>query len=99
MLVAEPSSQGTACFCCQETTRGIVLGISVGTLILSPVSGAGESWQSSDIVDCILSFAATQLVNMMTAGGDGEAEMLARVKNDPKVDRTSLPAVKECGNG
>jgi len=36
-------------------------------------------------VDCILSFAATQLVNMMTGGGECEAEMLARVKNDPKV--------------
>lgn len=41
-------------------------------------------------MDCILSFAATQLVNMMTGGGDCESEMLARVKADPKASKQML---------
>ena len=41
---------------------------------------AGEYWTSADIVDCILSYTVTQLMDIMTDANSREgAQMLARV--------------------
>lgn len=53
--------------------------------------GAGESWQSSDIVDCIVSYAATQLVDMMcNSNNEAGREMLAIVKADARASKQVL---------
>lgn len=52
---------------------------------------AGESWQSSDIVDCILSYAATQLVHEMASTTSQQGrEMLSAVKADPRASKQML---------
>jgi len=41
---------------------------------------AGEYWTSADIVDCILSYTVTQLMDIMTDANSREgAQMLAKV--------------------
>lgn len=41
---------------------------------------AGEFWTSADIVDCILSYAVTQLMSVMTDENSRDgADMLSRV--------------------
>ena len=51
---------------------------------------AGESWQSSDIVDCIVSYAASQLVDMMCSGTESGKEMLNAVKADARASKQML---------
>ena len=52
---------------------------------------AGDSWHSADIVDCILSYAATELVNAMTdTATDRGKEMLDRVRADPRASKQML---------
>ena len=51
---------------------------------------AGESWQSSDIVDCIVSYAASQLVDMMCGGTESGKEMLNAVKADARASKQML---------
>eukprot|EP00208_Stichococcus_sp_RCC1054_P006187 CAMPEP_0206139636 /NCGR_PEP_ID=MMETSP1473-20131121/6804_1 /ASSEMBLY_ACC=CAM_ASM_001109 /TAXON_ID=1461547 /ORGANISM="Stichococcus sp, Strain RCC1054" /LENGTH=525 /DNA_ID=CAMNT_0053533509 /DNA_START=135 /DNA_END=1712 /DNA_ORIENTATION=+ len=50
-----------------------------------------ENWESSDMVDCILAFAATELVDLMTSPNSAEGRaMLERVKADPRGSRQLL---------
>lgn len=54
-------------------------------------SCAGESWQSADIVDCILSYAATGLVDAMTDPySEAGREMLDAVKADARASKQML---------
>lgn len=67
---------------------------------------AGEYWTSADIVDCIVSYTVTQLMDMMTDSNSREgAEMLARVSSsltlhtcikDMSVHRCEVPQLTSC---
>ncbi|KAA6417862.1 MAG: hypothetical protein FRX49_12160 [Trebouxia sp. A1-2] len=51
----------------------------------------GEYWTSADIVDCIVSYTVTQLMDIMTdANSKDGAEMLARVKADARASQQFL---------
>lgn len=53
---------------------------------------AGDAWTSADMVDCILSFAATNIVARLTdptAGEEGRI-MLNRAKSDPRAAKQLL---------
>lgn len=52
---------------------------------------AGELWTSADMVDCILAYAVTQLVDKMTdpKSGDGR-EMLDLIKADARASKQFL---------
>lgn len=51
----------------------------------------GEYWTSADIVDCILSYTVTQLMDIMTDANSREgAQMLARVKADARASQQFL---------
>ena len=49
-----------------------------------------EQWKTSDLVDCILSYAATELVKMVTKNDDQAKKMLDQLKSDPKHCRQFL---------
>ena len=47
---------------------------------------SGEYWTSADIVDCIVSYTVTQLMDIMTDPNSREGvEMLARVRIMPEA--------------
>ena len=51
----------------------------------------GDSWASSDMVDCILSYAATELVDAMTDPySDRGRDMLDRVRADARASKQML---------
>ena len=51
---------------------------------------AQDNWTSSDMVDCILSYAATRLMNMITANTDEAKAMLEVLRNDPRAAQQFL---------
>jgi hypothetical protein len=59
-----------------------------GAAVSSSCACAAENWKSADMVDCILCFAATELVDKMTSPNDPDGRaMLERVN-----------AVRVCGD-
>ena len=52
---------------------------------------AGDSWTSADMVDCILCFAATELVGKLTdlSSQDGQ-EMLETIQGDARASKQML---------
>lgn len=63
------------------------MGDSYTPLSRSCNSRAADSWQSADIVDCILSYAATELVETLTHPGQAEAgrQMLEALRGDGRA--------------
>lgn len=53
---------------------------------------AGDAWSSADMVDCILSYAATTIVAKLTDPTSAEEgrHMLERVKADPRAAKQLL---------
>lgn len=51
---------------------------------------AQDNWTSSDMVDCILSHAATRLMNMISANTDEAKSMMEVLRNDPRAAQQFL---------
>jgi len=49
-----------------------------------------DNWTSSDMVDCILSYAATRLMNSITANTDEAKGMLEVLRGDPRAAQQFL---------
>lgn len=62
------------------------------TLTSHPATTLQESWTSSDMVDCILSYTATALVEALLTpgGGNGSAAMLDALRADPRASAQLL---------
>ena len=62
------------------------------TLTSHPTTTLQESWTSSDMVDCILSYTATALVEALLTpgGGNGSAAMLDALRADPRASAQLL---------
>lgn len=49
-----------------------------------------ENWTSSDMVDCILSYSATRLMNVVTSNTDEAKKVLDVLRNDPRAAQQFL---------
>ena len=63
--------------------------------------GAADAWTSADMIDCILSYAATVIVARLTdpTTGDEGKLMLERVRADPRAAKQLLLLSHLCGPG
>lgn len=49
-----------------------------------------DNWTSSDMVDCVLSYAATRLMNVIITNTDEAKAMLEVLRNDPRAAQQFL---------
>lgn len=63
---------------------------TIGASIDNWDAAFSDQWKTSDLVDCILSYAATDLVKSITKGDDRSKQMLDALKGDPKRCRQFL---------
>lgn len=62
----------------------------IGATIENWDAAFSEQWKTSDLVDCILSYAATLLVKKITKSGEESRSMLEALRSEPKSARQFL---------
>mmetsp|Transcript_35212 Transcript_35212/g.78366 ORF Transcript_35212/g.78366 Transcript_35212/m.78366 type:complete len:519 (+) Transcript_35212:247-1803(+) len=63
---------------------------TIGASIENWDASFSDAWRTSDLVDCILSYAATELVKKVASGKDEGKKMLEALRHDHKAARQFL---------